>query len=69
MVKCVSVPGSRSQQLCLKLEPRGLLYVKLTLQEKWETQVNRDSPNPAAIKSSKHLDSLSICVCSMGGTL
>uniref|UniRef100_A0A3B5L2Q6 Rho GTPase-activating protein SYDE1 n=1 Tax=Xiphophorus couchianus TaxID=32473 RepID=A0A3B5L2Q6_9TELE len=23
--------GSRSQQLCLKLEPRGLLYVKLTL--------------------------------------
>ncbi|MEQ2187741.1 hypothetical protein GOODEAATRI_007710 [Goodea atripinnis] len=35
----VLTPGSRSQQLCLKLEPRGLLYVKLTLQEKWDTQV------------------------------
>lgn len=34
---CVS--GSRSQQLCVKLEPRGLLYVKLSLQEKWDTQV------------------------------
>lgn len=34
---CLS--GSRSQQLCVKLEPRGLLYVKLSLQEKWDTQV------------------------------
>lgn len=34
---CVS--ASRSQQLCVKLEPRGLLYVKLSLQEKWDTQV------------------------------
>lgn len=33
------VLGSRSQQLCVKLEPRGLLYVKLSLQEKWDTQV------------------------------
>lgn len=23
----------------MKLEPRGLLYVKLSLQEKWDTQV------------------------------
>lgn len=35
---CVS--ASRSQQLCVKLEPRGLLYVKLSLQEKWDTQVD-----------------------------
>ncbi|XP_017577341.1 rho GTPase-activating protein SYDE2 [Pygocentrus nattereri] len=28
--------ASRSQQLCVKLEPRGLLYVKLTLLEQWE---------------------------------
>uniref|UniRef100_H3CA25 Rho GTPase-activating protein SYDE1 n=1 Tax=Tetraodon nigroviridis TaxID=99883 RepID=H3CA25_TETNG len=37
----VSIPplfkASRSQQLCVKLEPRGLLYVKLSLQEKWDT--------------------------------
>lgn len=41
---CVS--GSRSQQLCVKLEPRGLLYVKLSLQEKWDTQV-RSTTNTA----------------------
>lgn len=35
------VPASRSQQLCVKLEPRGLLYVKLSLQEKWDTQVDK----------------------------
>lgn len=36
--------GSRCQQLCVKLEPRGLLYIKLSLQEKWDTQVH----NPTA---------------------
>ncbi|MEQ2288917.1 hypothetical protein AMECASPLE_027864 [Ameca splendens] len=49
----VSIPplfkGSRSQQLCLKLEPRGLLYVKLTLQEKWDTQHGRDPATPANV--------------------
>ncbi|KAM4715515.1 rho GTPase-activating protein SYDE1 isoform 2-T2 [Anableps anableps] len=49
----VSIPplfkGSRSQQLCLKLEPRGLLYVKLTLQEKWDTQHGRDPSTPANV--------------------
>ncbi|XP_075934451.1 rho GTPase-activating protein SYDE1 [Anarhichas minor] len=43
----VSMPplfkGSRSQQLCVKLEPRGLLYVKLSLQEKWDTQPSYQS--------------------------
>ncbi|XP_052361817.1 rho GTPase-activating protein SYDE1-like, partial [Oncorhynchus keta] len=29
-------PASRSQQICVRLEPRGLLYVKLTLLEQWE---------------------------------
>ncbi|XP_064179600.1 rho GTPase-activating protein SYDE1 [Anguilla rostrata] len=33
--------SSRSQQLCVKLEPRGLLYVKLTLLEQW------DPPSPS----------------------
>ncbi|XP_052361234.1 rho GTPase-activating protein SYDE2-like [Oncorhynchus keta] len=28
--------SSRSQQICVRLEPRGLLYVKLTLLEQWE---------------------------------
>lgn len=36
---CFYAAGSRSQQLCVKLEPRGLLYVKLSLQERWDTQV------------------------------
>ncbi|XP_042337976.1 rho GTPase-activating protein SYDE1-like, partial [Plectropomus leopardus] len=49
----VSIPplfkGSRSQQLCVKLEPRGLLYVKLSLQEKWDTQVVSDSSVPANV--------------------
>ncbi|XP_008298992.1 rho GTPase-activating protein SYDE1 [Stegastes partitus] len=49
----VSIPplfkGSRSQQLCVKLEPRGLLYVKLSLQEKWDTQPSADSSTPANV--------------------
>ncbi|XP_022599202.1 rho GTPase-activating protein SYDE1 isoform X2 [Seriola dumerili] len=49
----VSIPplfkGSRSQQLCVKLEPRGLLYVKLSLQEKWDTQPSTDSSAPANV--------------------
>ncbi|XP_047465803.1 rho GTPase-activating protein SYDE1 isoform X2 [Mugil cephalus] len=49
----VSIPplfkGSRSHQLCVKLEPRGLLFVKLSLQEKWDTQSNYDSSTPAAV--------------------
>ncbi|XP_034049092.1 rho GTPase-activating protein SYDE1 [Thalassophryne amazonica] len=46
----VSIPplfkGSRSQQLCVKLEPRGLLYVKLTIQEQWDTQPTTDTLVP-----------------------
>ncbi|XP_040923155.1 rho GTPase-activating protein SYDE1 [Toxotes jaculatrix] len=49
----VSIPplfkGSRSRQLCVKLEPRGLLYVKLSLQEKWDTQPSGDSSAPADV--------------------
>ncbi|KAM7381049.1 hypothetical protein PAMA_012065 [Pampus argenteus] len=49
----VSIPplfkGSRSQQLCVKLEPRGLLYVKLLLQEKWDTQPSSDTSAPANV--------------------
>ncbi|KAF1373452.1 hypothetical protein PFLUV_G00239000 [Perca fluviatilis] len=49
----VSIPplfkGSRSQQLCVKLEPRGLLYVKLSLQEKWDTQPSSDCSGPANV--------------------
>ncbi|XP_044193549.1 rho GTPase-activating protein SYDE1 [Thunnus albacares] len=49
----VSIPplfkGSRSQQLCVKLEPRGLLYVKLLLQEKWDTQPSTDTSIPANV--------------------
>ncbi|XP_028306747.1 rho GTPase-activating protein SYDE1 isoform X2 [Gouania willdenowi] len=37
--------GGRSQQLCLKLEPRGLLYIKLSLQERWESQRSANSPS------------------------
>lgn len=43
----VTLSGSRSQQLCVKLEPRGLLYVKLSLQEKWDTQVRRNTASTA----------------------
>lgn len=43
----ISIPplfkASRSQQLCVRLEPRGLLYVKLTLQEQWDPP----SPRPS----------------------
>ncbi|KAL6095404.1 syde1 [Pungitius sinensis] len=49
----VSIPplfkGSRSQQLCVKLEPRGLLYVKLSLQEKWDTQPCTDKSGPSNV--------------------
>ncbi|XP_030611766.1 rho GTPase-activating protein SYDE1 isoform X2 [Archocentrus centrarchus] len=49
----VSIPplfkGSRSQQLCVKLEPRGLLYIKLSLQEKWDTQPNSDTATPSSV--------------------
>ncbi|XP_041671379.1 rho GTPase-activating protein SYDE1 [Cheilinus undulatus] len=49
----VSIPplfkGSRCQQLCVKLEPRGLLYIKLSLQEKWDTQPSSDSSAPANV--------------------
>ncbi|CAN9508821.1 unnamed protein product [Ophioblennius macclurei] len=49
----VSIPplfkGSRSQQLCVKLEPRGLLYLKLSLQESWEPQSSTDSSVPASV--------------------
>ncbi|XP_038591288.1 rho GTPase-activating protein SYDE1 [Micropterus salmoides] len=49
----VSIPplfkGSRSQQLCVKLEPRGLLYVKLSLQEKWDTQPSTDTSVPSNV--------------------
>ncbi|XP_068161970.1 rho GTPase-activating protein SYDE1 [Antennarius striatus] len=49
----VSIPplfkGSRSQQLCVKLEPRGLLYVKLSLQEKWDTKPSSDPSRPANV--------------------
>lgn len=39
-------PASRTQQLCVKLEPRGLLYVKLTLLEQWEAPPPRLSELP-----------------------
>ncbi|KAI4888877.1 hypothetical protein NFI96_018539 [Prochilodus magdalenae] len=41
--------ASRSQQLCVKLEPRGSLYVKLTLLEQWEAPTPRlgELPPPA----------------------
>ncbi|XP_020511530.1 rho GTPase-activating protein SYDE1 [Labrus bergylta] len=49
----VSIPplfkGSRCQQLCVKLEPRGLIYVKLSLQEKWDTQPSSDTSGPANV--------------------
>ncbi|KAK3528550.1 hypothetical protein QTP70_002794 [Hemibagrus guttatus] len=38
--------ASRTQQLCVKLEPRGLLYVKLTLLEQWEAPPPRLSELP-----------------------
>ncbi|XP_031416427.1 rho GTPase-activating protein SYDE1 [Clupea harengus] len=38
--------GSRCQQLCVRLEPRGLLYVKLTLLEQWEAPALRLSELP-----------------------
>ncbi|MBN3324642.1 SYDE2 protein, partial [Atractosteus spatula] len=38
--------GSRSQQLAVKLEPRGLLYVKLTLVEQWDTPAKPSDQEP-----------------------
>lgn len=51
MLKSVFLSGSRSQQLCVKLEPRGLLYIKLSLQEKWVTQVHSNTRNTITDKS------------------
>ncbi|KAM4623302.1 rho GTPase-activating protein SYDE1 [Polymixia lowei] len=54
----VSIPplfkACRSQQLCVKLEPRGLLYVKLSLQEQWNPpstvpQTNSDLSTPPSV--------------------
>ncbi|XP_029933227.1 rho GTPase-activating protein SYDE1 [Myripristis murdjan] len=49
----VSIPplfkGCRSQQLCVKLEPRGLLYVKLSLREQWNTQPSSDTSVPPSV--------------------
>ncbi|XP_067286453.1 rho GTPase-activating protein SYDE1 [Pseudorasbora parva] len=46
----VAIPSlfkaSRSQQLCVRLEPRGLLYVKLTLLEQFGTPFPRPSDLP-----------------------
>lgn len=50
---CLHLVGSRSQQLCVKLEPRGLLYVKLSLQEKWDTQVTQRHTEKLSILHTK----------------
>ncbi|TRY86891.1 hypothetical protein DNTS_009016 [Danionella cerebrum] len=54
--------GSRSQPLCVRLEPRGLLYVKLTLLEHFETPFTplpapslADRPPPAVFGQELHL--------------
>uniref|UniRef100_A0A3Q3D5K7 Synapse defective Rho GTPase homolog 1 n=1 Tax=Hippocampus comes TaxID=109280 RepID=A0A3Q3D5K7_HIPCM len=41
--------GSRNQQLCVKLEPRGLLYIKMSLREQWDIQVAASSTAPANV--------------------
>ncbi|KAK5850348.1 hypothetical protein PBY51_001237 [Eleginops maclovinus] len=41
--------GSRSQQLCVKLEPRGLIYLKLSLHENWDNQSCSVSSGPANV--------------------
>ncbi|KAJ4919720.1 hypothetical protein JOQ06_000137 [Pogonophryne albipinna] len=41
--------GSRSQQLCVRLEPRGLIYLKLSLQENWDNQSCSESSGPANV--------------------
>ncbi|XP_051927633.1 rho GTPase-activating protein SYDE1 [Hippocampus zosterae] len=41
--------GSRSQQLCVKLEPRGLLYIKMSLREQWDIQFGSSSNAPANV--------------------
>ncbi|XP_061611646.1 rho GTPase-activating protein SYDE1 isoform X2 [Phyllopteryx taeniolatus] len=41
--------GSRSQQLCVKLEPRGLLYIKVSLQEQWDMQFGSNSTASANV--------------------
>ncbi|XP_077407845.1 rho GTPase-activating protein SYDE1 isoform X2 [Vanacampus margaritifer] len=41
--------GSRSRQLCVKLEPSGLLYIKLSLREQWHMQFASKSSAPARV--------------------
>ncbi|KAM6951783.1 rho GTPase-activating protein SYDE1-like [Aplochiton taeniatus] len=41
--------ASRSQQLCVKLEPRGLLYVKLSLQEQWQSPSRPSDAAPPSV--------------------
>ncbi|XP_077359690.1 rho GTPase-activating protein SYDE1 [Festucalex cinctus] len=41
--------GSRSRQLCVQLEPTGLLYIKLSLQEQWQAQFAGQSSTPARV--------------------
>ncbi|MBN3299617.1 SYDE2 protein, partial [Amia calva] len=38
--------GSRSQLLAVKLEPRGILYVKMTLVEQWDTPAKPSDQEP-----------------------
>lgn len=58
-------PASRTQQLCVKLEPRGLLYVKLTLLEQWAAPTPRLSelPPPSVFAVElRHLVEKEACV-------
>ncbi|XP_061749268.1 rho GTPase-activating protein SYDE1-like isoform X4 [Nerophis ophidion] len=41
--------GSGSQQLCVNLEPQGRLYIKLSLQEPWDVQLDRTSTAPSKV--------------------
>ncbi|XP_057681298.1 rho GTPase-activating protein SYDE1 isoform X1 [Corythoichthys intestinalis] len=41
--------GSRCQQLCVKLEPGGLLYIKLSLREEWDAQFAGNSAAPSNV--------------------
>ncbi|KAF7647527.1 hypothetical protein LDENG_00171260 [Lucifuga dentata] len=49
----VSIPplfkACHSQQLCIKLEPKGLLYLRLSLQEQWDTQPSTDPSVPPRV--------------------
>uniref|UniRef100_A0A8C4TDK1 Rho GTPase-activating protein SYDE1 n=1 Tax=Erpetoichthys calabaricus TaxID=27687 RepID=A0A8C4TDK1_ERPCA len=42
----INLTGSRSQQLAVKLEPRGLLYVKMTLVEQWDAPARVSNQEP-----------------------